>query len=238
MASITLQQKQALISEISPSVDTLCLKDHKEAVSNRCCRGCFQGLSYRPRQASNNGNEGLLMHQQEETKKDGWLVEKVKKLKEIAEVLAEPKWKNYIGKLRNNKKKTRMQYKYDLRSYALNFDDGIDREVDAEYPDFLARYIAPVGIRKGESTYGSTEINIQNPVLADLFIVLVMQEIKGKDSGTPTYQIQVVRIQASPMQPTKWFGFRPLLLPKKKYVKEVDNPREISDTPCLIRAVQ
>lgn len=52
-------------------------------------------LSCRPRQASKSGIERHLMHQQEEIKKDGWLVEKVKKVREISEVLAGPKCKNF-----------------------------------------------------------------------------------------------------------------------------------------------
>ena len=67
---------------------------YMKAIACSCC-GCFQGLSCRPRQASKSGIERHLMHQQEEIKKDGWLVEKVKKVREISEVLAGPKCKNF-----------------------------------------------------------------------------------------------------------------------------------------------
>ncbi|KAJ6743893.1 STRESS INDUCED PROTEIN [Salix viminalis] len=140
------------ISESSPLVDTLYAEDYEEAVASSCC-GCFQGFCCRPRRgSSNNGMEGNAMLKQEEAViKDGWLVEKVKKVKEISEVLAGPKWKNFIRSFSNyNKKRSRMQYQYDLQSYALNFDEGFDREVDAEYPDFSARYAAQVRISKGD----------------------------------------------------------------------------------------
>ncbi|CAK7353834.1 unnamed protein product [Dovyalis caffra] len=152
MASINPQQKQASISETSPLVDTLYAElVYEEAGTSSCC-GCFHGFCYRPRRGSNNGMERNLMHKQEEVMiKDGWLVEKVKQVKEISEILAGPKWKNFIRRISNNtKKRSRMQYQYDPQSYALNFDEGFDREVDAEYPDFSARYAAPVEISDGE----------------------------------------------------------------------------------------
>ncbi|KAF9681277.1 hypothetical protein SADUNF_Sadunf06G0209000 [Salix dunnii] len=141
----------SIISESSPLVDTLFAEDYEEAVTSSCC-GCFQGFCCRPRRGSSNGMEGNSMLQQEEAViKDGWLVEKVKKVKEITEVLAGPKWKNFIRRFsNNNKKRSRMQYQYDPQSYALNFDEGFDREVDAGYPDFSTRYAAPVRISKGD----------------------------------------------------------------------------------------
>ncbi|KAJ6915230.1 hypothetical protein NC651_017272 [Populus alba x Populus x berolinensis] len=139
------------IGESSPLVDTLYAEDYEEAVTSSWC-GCFQGFCCRPRRGSSNGMERNLMLKQEEVMiKDGWLVEKVKKVKEISEILAGPKWKNFIRRFsNNNKKRSRMQCQYDPQSYALNFDEGFGREVDSEYPDFSARYAAPVGISNGE----------------------------------------------------------------------------------------
>ena len=87
----------SIISESSPLVDTLFAEDYEEAVTSSCC-GCFQGFCFRPRRESSNGMEGNAMLKQEEAViKDGWLLEKVKRVKEISEVLAGPKWKNFIS---------------------------------------------------------------------------------------------------------------------------------------------
>ena len=78
----------------------------------------------------------------------------MRKVKQFSELLGGPKWKNFIRLFsvhRINKKK-RIQSQYDLQSYALNFDDGINGEVeDDAYLDFKSRYVAPLGIIKGEA---------------------------------------------------------------------------------------
>ncbi|KAI3868405.1 hypothetical protein MKW92_023167 [Papaver armeniacum] len=64
-----------------------------------------------------------------------WFVKRGKKLKEISELIAGPKWKTFIRKVgsycndnrKNNRK--RMSTSYDAQSYALNFDDGNEDEV-------------------------------------------------------------------------------------------------------------
>ncbi|CAN1828465.1 hypothetical protein LINPERHAP1_LOCUS32241 [Linum perenne] len=82
-----------------------------------------------------------------------WVVEKLKKVREISEVAAGPRWKNFIrrvsGSLRSavgsvNRKRsgTRVKYQYDPQSYALNFDDAVAADDESGYIDFSARFAA------------------------------------------------------------------------------------------------
>ncbi|KAF8389172.1 hypothetical protein HHK36_025865 [Tetracentron sinense] len=76
----------------------------------------------------NSGGGRYLLQQQEEN----WWVKRGKKVKEMSEVLAGPKWKTFIRKFSgySNNKKRKVQFQYDPQSYALNFDGGVDWEVD------------------------------------------------------------------------------------------------------------
>ncbi|XP_012081227.1 uncharacterized protein LOC105641315 [Jatropha curcas] len=57
---------------------------------------------------------------------------KFKKVKEVSEVVAGPKWKTFIRKIslyfnkqkNNHHHNNNSQFQYDPQSYALNFDDG------------------------------------------------------------------------------------------------------------------
>ncbi|XP_022749577.1 uncharacterized protein LOC111299004 [Durio zibethinus] len=67
-----------------------------------------------------------LLHQRREHR-ETWCKSKLKKLKEVSEKLAGPKWKNFIRKTSGycNKRKTQKnRFQYDPYSYALNFDNG------------------------------------------------------------------------------------------------------------------
>ncbi|KAJ9167692.1 hypothetical protein P3X46_019301 [Hevea brasiliensis] len=115
-------------------------------MSSGCC--CFYRLCWK---RNNNGSHRYLLSKLEEIN-DGWFVERARKLKEISEVLAGPRWKNFIRrftKVHGFNKKRRTQYQYDPQSYALNFDDGIDKDAEDAFPDFSARFSAPVGMYKG-----------------------------------------------------------------------------------------
>ncbi|XP_057509926.1 uncharacterized protein LOC130792358 [Actinidia eriantha] len=62
-----------------------------------------------------------------EQKETSWIKNKLQKAKEVSEVMAGPKWKNFlrrIGKWFHRKKKSHRKFQYDPYSYALNFDDG------------------------------------------------------------------------------------------------------------------
>lgn len=74
-----------------------------------------------------NNRQWSLLHGGEQ-REESWLIEKTKKVKEFTEVVAGPKWKNFIRKLGKYSKKSRMAEcrQYDPQSYALNFDDGLD----------------------------------------------------------------------------------------------------------------
>ncbi|CAI0416553.1 unnamed protein product [Linum tenue] len=88
-----------------------------------------------------------------------WVAEKLKKAREVSELVAGPKWKNFIrrfsgtvraavGSVANKangriKRPSKMQFQYDAQSYALNFDDGVDTADDCGYPGFSARYAVP-----------------------------------------------------------------------------------------------
>lgn len=80
--------------------------------------GCLWGLCGR-----RTGAQRYLL-QPQEGDQESWLAEKVKKAREFSEVLAGPKWKNFIRSFSTIYKKKRVQFQYDPQSYALNFDDG------------------------------------------------------------------------------------------------------------------
>ncbi|KAK7821278.1 hypothetical protein CFP56_037898 [Quercus suber] len=119
-------------------------EDDEEIGTSSCC-GCFQGLCFRWFPNDNGGGTyRYLIQQQSGEKKEDWLVNKMRQVKQFSELLGGPKWKNFI----------RIQSQYDLQSYALNFDDGINGEVeDDAYLDFIPRYVAPLGITKGEARH-------------------------------------------------------------------------------------
>ncbi|KAL5559719.1 hypothetical protein UlMin_035930 [Ulmus minor] len=99
------------------------------------------------------GSRRHLLQQQRsddyQVAEENWMVKSAKKAKEISEVVAGPKWKNFIRSFRrcngnnNISKKRKVQFCYDPKSYKLNFDDGIDRQGDAS---FSGRYADPLGI--------------------------------------------------------------------------------------------
>ena len=97
-----------------------------------------------------------LIRQQGGEKKEDWLVNKIRQVKQFSELLGGPKWKNFIRlfSMHGINKKRRVQFQYNLQNYALNFDDGINGEVEGDaYLDFMLRYVAPLGITKGEASH-------------------------------------------------------------------------------------
>ena len=127
----------------------------EELVQTSSC-GCFWGLYSRvvPCGRNNNGIRGRYLLQQGEAARESWLVQNVKKVRELSEVLAGPKWKNFIRSIGSIYKKRRVQAQYDPQSYALNFDEGVGREV--ENPAYLhfssAGYAAStLGMNKGKT---------------------------------------------------------------------------------------
>ncbi|XVE71574.1 hypothetical protein DITRI_Ditri10aG0162200 [Diplodiscus trichospermus] len=97
------------------------------------------------RRRNNIDETDTLLHQSGEHR-ETWWKSKVKKLKEFSEKLAGPKWKNFIRKMSGycNKRKTQKnRFQYDAYSYALNFDDGADKEGDDLLQGFSSRFAAP-----------------------------------------------------------------------------------------------
>ncbi|MED6207593.1 hypothetical protein PIB30_037113 [Stylosanthes scabra] len=82
------------------------------------------------------------------------LKELKKKLKGLKRgvILRAQKWKRHTccGIMSEKKRRRkRMEFQYDPKSYALNFDDGmIENEDDGVYLDFSARYACRLGINK------------------------------------------------------------------------------------------
>ncbi|XP_062078264.1 uncharacterized protein LOC133782861 [Humulus lupulus] len=106
-----------------------------ESEGNAC--GCFGfGVFARRRRRSGGDYE-------RETRAKTWLVKKMKKVKELSEVVAGPKWKNFIRKIGgycngNRKQKNTNRFQYDAQSYALNFDNGgFDDEEEKDEEDDL-----------------------------------------------------------------------------------------------------
>lgn len=124
--------------------------EESSTVSFTGCGGCIGGLCWWRRRRNRNEGQGYLL-QAEEIRGESWLKNKAKKLKVISEVLAGPRWKNFIRRFsiyginKKRRSSSSMQFQYDPQSYELNFDEGIHREDDAGFPDFSARFAAPAG---------------------------------------------------------------------------------------------
>ncbi|EYU34922.1 hypothetical protein ABFS82_11G038400 [Erythranthe guttata] len=87
--------------------------------------GCFRRFCF-------GGSRNSLLRERGTGGGSPWLVEKLKKLKELSEMVAGPKWKNFvrrIGKFCSPKKhvnstQQNAQFQYSPESYALNFSGG------------------------------------------------------------------------------------------------------------------
>ncbi|XVF47964.1 hypothetical protein PTKIN_Ptkin03bG0152200 [Pterospermum kingtungense] len=100
--------------------------DHEEEVWGG--RGCdwFSLFCLKWPRNDIDETEDTLLQRRGEKAETLWK-RKLKKLKEVSEKLAGPKWKNFIRKMSGycNKKKTQTKrFQYDPYSYALNFDNG------------------------------------------------------------------------------------------------------------------
>ncbi|XP_061369774.1 uncharacterized protein LOC133312566 [Gastrolobium bilobum] len=110
--------------------------EHQEP--SGCGYGCFWVFSLRWWQGHEEG-KGLL-----EEKGESWVSCKLRKMKEVSEVIAGPKWKTFIRRISGyGKKQQRNKFQYDEHSYALNFNSGVQSEDDDMPPSFSARFSAP-----------------------------------------------------------------------------------------------
>jgi len=67
----------------------------------------------------------------------------LKKLRNWSEIVAGPRWKNFIRKFNNHRSKRMTKCQYDPLSYALNFDEGQNEDShDDGFRNFSTRYAA------------------------------------------------------------------------------------------------
>ncbi|TKY73058.1 hypothetical protein E2542_SST01805 [Spatholobus suberectus] len=110
--------------------------DHQEP--SGCGYGCFWGCGLRWWRGHEE-SKGLV-----EQRADSWLSCKLRKMKEVSEVIAGPKWKTFIRKISGyGRKQQKNRFQYDEHSYALNFNSGAQSEDDEMPPSFSARFSAP-----------------------------------------------------------------------------------------------
>ncbi|MED6145434.1 hypothetical protein PIB30_025260 [Stylosanthes scabra] len=124
--------------------------DHPEPGS-MCGSGCFQVFELRQWRSHGEGR-GLA-----EQNGESWLRCRLRKMKEISEVIAGPKWKTFIRKLSvyGKKQQRKNMFQYDEHSYALNFNSGVPSEDEDMPPSFSARFSAPFAAAAGHG--GQTE---------------------------------------------------------------------------------
>ncbi|KAK7329991.1 hypothetical protein VNO77_24175 [Canavalia gladiata] len=107
-----------------------------------CGCGCFKGFGLKWWRQGHDEEDKRLLEQKGEG--ESWMVEKLKKLKEVSEVIAGPKWKTFIRKISGyGKKHQRNRFQYDEQSYALNFNSGAQSEDEFLPHSFSSRFAAP-----------------------------------------------------------------------------------------------
>lgn len=131
---------------------------HEEASSSGCGCGCFRVFSLNWWQGHAHEEEEGKHLLEQKGEGEAWVREKVKRVKEISEVIAGPKWKTFIRKIsgygKKQKQRNNNRFQYDEQSYALNFNSGAQSEDEDNIPpSFSARFTAaplPAGPRRNE----------------------------------------------------------------------------------------
>ncbi|KAE9609765.1 hypothetical protein Lalb_Chr07g0179511 [Lupinus albus] len=112
-----------------------------DGTRNGCGCGWFRVFSLKWLQGHDEEEDKGLLGE----KGEGWMMNKLKKVKETSEVIAGPRWKNFIRKISVYGKKQQKKYQYDERSYALNFNSGAQSEDEDNLPpSFSTRFSAPL----------------------------------------------------------------------------------------------
>ncbi|XP_031374031.1 uncharacterized protein LOC116188687 [Punica granatum] len=128
-----------------------CEEDFEEAGTFSGCR-CVGGLCIRiwPRRKRSALLGDLLSHRPGEAPEGRFIEEDVGKVARPGSGgLSSPKWKMFIRRFRfGSRKKRTAKFHYDAKTYALNFDDGVERE-DGYYFSFSSRYAAPPRMSAG-----------------------------------------------------------------------------------------
>ncbi|XP_023759928.1 uncharacterized protein LOC111908330 [Lactuca sativa] len=119
----------------------------EDAASTGCFRlfCCFDSQHHR-----HDGDTAGFLYQPtgDLIDQDNWFMKRAKSVKEYSELVAGPKWKNFIRRF-SKRPKTRSNantpFQYDPQSYALNFNDGYggDHEDDDLLPRSFSTRFAP-----------------------------------------------------------------------------------------------
>ncbi|KAH7546255.1 uncharacterized protein LOC107427817 [Ziziphus jujuba] len=115
---------------------------YEEPESSTGC-GCFRLFGFG---LSRSNESGHLLQEGGRCSGMTWWSKNMSRIKVTSEVLAGPKWKNFIRKIGGywKGKKERNRFQYDPHSYALNFDGGNGREEEENLLlGFSARFAAP-----------------------------------------------------------------------------------------------
>ena len=93
--------------------------------------GCFRSVfGYRLWRQHDGGGGGDGVGGEE-----GWMMNKLRKIREVSEVFAGPKWKTFMRKM-SFRRKQKNRFQYDEHSYALNFNSGANSEDDDDDDNF------------------------------------------------------------------------------------------------------
>lgn len=119
-------------------------EDDGHDFSGGCC--CFRGFCFGRDEGSSRHH--LLQERLGDSQKEAWVVAQIKKLKQLSELVAGPKWKNFIrkiGRLCRCKNQVAPPYQYSPDSYALNFaGDQVEEEGGTLSHSFSARFATRV----------------------------------------------------------------------------------------------
>ncbi|CAI9293477.1 unnamed protein product [Lactuca saligna] len=122
--------------------------DNEEAVSGNKC-GCFHLFSYF-NYHHHDGETAVFIHhrlgERDIGDKNSWLMNRFKRFREFSEVIAGPKWKNFIRKFSKKPRKGNSSpFQYDPESYALNFNDSVgdESDYDCSLPRSFSTRFAP-----------------------------------------------------------------------------------------------
>lgn len=154
----------AFISEIVPlkhGIDFGYGEEPKEADTVSTC-GCFRGFcaGIRPRRKRSPLSSCVRSQHLGDGPEVRYIEEGVvKDARSCLGDLCSAKWKivvrNFRSKGTGKKRAAQASFQYDVRSHALNFEDGIDRgQEENTYFSFSARYAAPARMNAGQ-TFGS-----------------------------------------------------------------------------------
>lgn len=121
--------------------------DHYEEPNSSTGCECFRLFGFGLSRRDGNESRHLLQEGGRCSGMMAWWFKKMSIAKETSEVLAGPKWKNFIRKIGGywKGKKERNRFRYDPHSYALNFDGANGREEENLLLGFSARFAAPLG---------------------------------------------------------------------------------------------